>query len=204
MPRSRFQCFWTRKLELELIYFVRQREAIWKPAGNTNHDIQLKYKAYAEFAAKLGQGFTARSVRDRWVNIRSTFNHNLRKVKRTELAASSHMEAYNIPEYEHLEVRQVKEESELEVGTYKLNVRTDRPRHKKIIKQKKSSKCLKVIDNLIEALNPLLKIAPKPSYWFFGKHVAERLDCMRDVDAESASQEIMRLFNDWTQTDDFT
>lgn len=36
----------------------------------------------------------ARSVRDRWVNIRSTFNHNLRKVRRTQQNASSPDEVY--------------------------------------------------------------------------------------------------------------
>ena len=56
MPRK--PCYWTRKLELELVDFIREREFIWKPFGNTNHHIQQKYKAYAEFAAKLGRGFT--------------------------------------------------------------------------------------------------------------------------------------------------
>lgn len=56
MPRK--PCYWTRKLELELVEFVRQKEFIWKPIGNTNHLIQQKYKAYAEFAARLGRGFT--------------------------------------------------------------------------------------------------------------------------------------------------
>lgn len=50
--------YWTRKLELELVDFIREREFIWKPVGNTNYHIQQKYKAYAEFAAKLGRGFT--------------------------------------------------------------------------------------------------------------------------------------------------
>lgn len=56
MPRK--PCYWTRKLELELVDFVREREFIWKSFGNTNHHIQQKYRAYAEFAAKLGRGFT--------------------------------------------------------------------------------------------------------------------------------------------------
>nr|XP_026496117.1 uncharacterized protein LOC113400681 [Vanessa tameamea] len=92
MPRK--PCYWTRKLELELVDFVRQKEFIWKPIGNTNHLIQQKYKAYAEFAARLGRGFTARSVRDRWVNIRSTFNHNLRRVDKSRETAQSASEVY--------------------------------------------------------------------------------------------------------------
>lgn len=59
MPRK--PCYWTRKLELELVEFVRQREFIWKPFNNTNHQIQQKYKAYAEFAAKLGRGYSGKS-----------------------------------------------------------------------------------------------------------------------------------------------
>lgn len=58
MPRK--PCDWTRKLELELVEFVKQREFIWKPIGNTNHHILQKYKAYAEFAAILGRGFTGK------------------------------------------------------------------------------------------------------------------------------------------------
>lgn len=133
---SRSGSYWTRKLELELIEFIKQRECVWKPVGNTNHDIQKKYKAYAEFAALLDREFTgkfnhlqllvlftsghtaharclrnrlylhwhssdsagsnnfiflktllfisARTVRDRWVNIRSTFNHYLRKVEKSK------------------------------------------------------------------------------------------------------------------------
>ncbi|XP_075981910.1 uncharacterized protein LOC142980427 [Anticarsia gemmatalis] len=92
MPRK--PCFWTRKLELELVEFVRRREYIWRPFGNTNHHIQQKYKAYAEFAARLGCGFTARSVRDRWVNIRSTFNHNLRKVDKSKETAKCPQDIY--------------------------------------------------------------------------------------------------------------
>lgn len=52
------QCYWTRKLELELINFVRRRDFIWRQTGNTNHHIQQKYKAYAEFASIVGHGFT--------------------------------------------------------------------------------------------------------------------------------------------------
>lgn len=87
----------------------------------------------------------------------------------------------------------------MEIKTDQLNVRTDRPRHKKTLRPKNSNRCIKVIDNLIEALNPLLKKAPKPSYWFFGRHVTERLECMRNEDAKCASQEIMRLVDDWKQ-----
>ncbi|XP_035443370.2 uncharacterized protein LOC118271391 [Spodoptera frugiperda] len=92
MPRK--PCYWTRKLELDLVDFVHQREYIWRPAGNTNHHIQQKYKAYAEFAAILGRGFTARSVRERWVNIRSTFNHNHRRVERSKLKAKTASDIY--------------------------------------------------------------------------------------------------------------
>lgn len=54
------QCYWTRKLELDLISFVRQREFMWRQMGNTNYHIQQKYKAYAEFAATVGNGFTGK------------------------------------------------------------------------------------------------------------------------------------------------
>lgn len=60
MPRK--PCYWTRKLEFDLVAFVRQRDFIWRPAGNTNHQIQQKYKAYAEFAARLGRGFTGKYI----------------------------------------------------------------------------------------------------------------------------------------------
>lgn len=37
---------------------------------------------------------TARSVRDRWVNIRSTFNHNLRRVDKSKETAKSPAEVH--------------------------------------------------------------------------------------------------------------
>lgn len=45
----------------------------------------IRYKNYI---------FSARSVRDRWVNIRSTFNHNLRKVDKSRETAQSVSEVY--------------------------------------------------------------------------------------------------------------
>lgn len=45
----------------------------------------IRYKNYI---------FSARSVRDRWVNIRSTFNHNLRRVDKSRETAQSVSEVY--------------------------------------------------------------------------------------------------------------
>lgn len=91
MPRSeRKSYFWTRKLELELINFVRQREAIWRPAGNTNHDIQLKYKAYAEFAAKLGQGFTGKCLHSTPLQITTHLDLNNTTTHVTEFYVPRH------------------------------------------------------------------------------------------------------------------
>lgn len=53
-----------------------------------NHFMNLPYYAVIFFL------FSARSVRDRWVNIRSTFNHNLRRVERSKLKAKSVDEVY--------------------------------------------------------------------------------------------------------------
>lgn len=38
--------------------------------------------------------FSARSVRDRWVNIRSTFNHNLRRVEKSKETAQTQNQVY--------------------------------------------------------------------------------------------------------------
>ncbi|KAJ8728579.1 hypothetical protein PYW07_006275 [Mythimna separata] len=236
MPRK--PCYWTRKLELDLVAFVRQRDYIWRPAGNTNHQIQQKYKAYAEFAARLGRGFTARSVRDRWVNIRSTFNHNHRRVERSKLKANSPADIY-VPcwplwkplqflkdvckkeDYENfgpvsddfkdlttsLNVKE-EQQSELE-NDFELNIRqrsrrTDRPRRKAKTLQKsnKKSKCKQVIDDLLLAMNPLVaEPMPDQNYWFFGKHVTERLNSMRRIDSDSACHDIMSLLNEWQHCD---
>ncbi|CAH2268485.1 uncharacterized protein LOC120625143 [Pararge aegeria] len=224
MPRK--PCYWTRKLEFELVDFVRKREFIWKPIGNTNHHIQKKYKAYAEFASNLGCDFTARSVRDRWVNIRSTFNHNLRRVdKSKEMAQSSsdifvpcwplwkplqflreatkedsvNYDDYPMQDYKDLASKiEVKEESKPEFDT-ELNIRqrgerTNRPRRKSIKKLGHTSNCKKVLDNLITTMTPLLNTSSQKSqYWFFGRHVTERLSAMRKIDAECASRGIVQL-----------
>ncbi|KAL4715346.1 hypothetical protein ACJJTC_015117 [Scirpophaga incertulas] len=91
---SRKPCYWTRKLDLDLVEFIRENDFVWKSNGNTNYHIHQKYKAYAAFAAQLGRGFTAKSVRDRWVNIRSTFNHNLRRVVNSKKVAQRPADIY--------------------------------------------------------------------------------------------------------------
>ncbi|XP_053616185.1 uncharacterized protein LOC128678591 [Plodia interpunctella] len=229
MPRR--LCYWTRKLELDLVEFVQQRDFIWRPLGNTNHQIQQKYKAYAEFAAKLGVGYTARSVRDRWVNIRSTFHHNLRRVEKSKKTARSPAEVYvpswplwqplqflreaprkeevgNYENYghpEHYESRvQVKEELAPDSGVLCLRQRgerTNRPRHKD--HNNKVNKCKRVLDDLVKAMEPLVKLPRSPQesqhYWFFGKHVTERLNSMSERDAECASRDILMYLDSLSQ-----
>ncbi|XP_062527978.1 uncharacterized protein LOC101744637 [Bombyx mori] len=236
MPRK--PCYWTRKLELQLIDFVHQRDFVWKPVGNTNHDIQKKYRAYAEFAAKLGRGFTARSVRDRWVNIRSTFNHNLRRVEKSMKVAKSSAEIYvpcwplwkplqflkeiskkepnNIENFTTAEnyseeindaiKRECAVNNDLEIKIRQRSQRSDRPRRKKVkTLNKNGSKCMRIIDDLVKAVNPLANAVGKTEderYWFFGKHVTEQLNTMRTNDAECACQEIMTLLDEWPLCDD--
>ncbi|XP_013197958.2 uncharacterized protein LOC106140861 [Amyelois transitella] len=225
MPRR--LCFWTRKLELELVEFVRQREFIWKPLGNTNHQIQQKYKAYAEFAAKLGVGYTARSVRDRWVNIRSTFHHNLRRVEKSKITARSQADVYvpswplwkplqflrdgsgreevgnyeGYPPPDHFENNvAVKEEQGDDVlGTLRIRQRgdrTDRPKAKIHKKHHKINQCKRVLDDLVRAMTPLVdKPQASQDYWSFGRHVTERLNAMRERDAECASNDIIMFLD---------
>lgn len=99
-------------------------------------------------------------------------------------------------------------QSELE-NDFELNIRqrsrrTDRPRRKEIVQQKsnKKSKCKQVINDLLQAMNPLVaEPLPEQNYWFFGKHVTERLNSMRRIDSDSACQDIMRLLNEWQPCD---
>ncbi|KAG6448522.1 uncharacterized protein LOC115442427 [Manduca sexta] len=236
MPRKTI--YWTRKLELQLVEFVRQREFIWKPLGNTNHHIQQKYKAYAEFAANLGRGFTARSVRDRWVNIRSTFNHNVRRVDKSKETAASPADVYvpcwplwkplqflrdvsvredsgvvtyepnSGPEVSEMPLKQeIQFEEDKELLTIRQRgQRTDRPRRKmKFHPNIKDIDCQKVLDDLRIAMRPLITNTNNDnedqSYWFFGKHITERLNCMRTEDAECASRDILALLENWPTND---
>ncbi|RVE51185.1 hypothetical protein evm_004150 [Chilo suppressalis] len=240
MPRK--PCYWTRKLELDLVDFVRERDFIWKPYGNTNHHIQQKYKAYAEFAAKLGRGFTARSVRDRWVNIRSTFNHNLRRVDKSKEMANTPADVYvpcwplwkplqflkdvqrkdEILNFKGFPVHADYSENHLQPKIEQNNCleyddnealrirqrgqRTDRPRRKtSSVLRKSREQCMAVIEDLLTAMKPInnMNSDQTDSYWFFGRHVTERLNCMREEDAESACEEIMKLLNN-CQADGYT
>ncbi|GBP70305.1 hypothetical protein EVAR_52324_1 [Eumeta japonica] len=275
MPRR--TCYWTRKLELDLVELVKKREFIWKPIGNTNHHIQQKYKGFAEIATILGNGFTeleelldedssqiqkefaitlevtqqavlhhlkllrmihkqARLVRDRWVNIRSTFNHNVRRVIKSKLTAKSSNEIY-VPcwplwkplqflkdVYSKNETNQnvdvnktgielvndptVKEEVQSDIEENLLEIRqrgqrTDRPRHRgrvhlELKRHRDSDKCKRVLNDLIRTIAPLTETPLQDSqqtYWFFGKHVVERLNNMRPLDARCATHEIFELLN---------
>ncbi|XP_041970098.1 uncharacterized protein LOC121726687 [Aricia agestis] len=229
MPRK--PCYWTRKLELELVNFVREREYIWKPTGNTNHHIEQKYRAYAEFAAQLGRGFTARSVRDRWVNIRNTFNHNLRKVDRTTEAAKTPEDIYvpcwplwkplqflrevykkdtdpnSIPVQPELHYADTTIKDETNTEETELNIRQRvRPKEKppkqpKLYKNK--NKCKQVVDDLVKAMAPLTgqDSYEHERYWFFGRHITEQLNAMRERDAQCASQEILNVLESISNED---
>lgn len=110
----------------------------------------------------------------------------------------------NYPNYEHL-VLKVKEEtySEIEdvVNIRQRAERTNKPRRKS---KANSNKCVQVLDNLIQAMKPLVRRTyPEQSYWFFGKHVTERLNCMRDMDAKCASRDIMNLLTEWSSEEIF-
>ena len=102
----------------------------------------------------------------------------------------------------------VKEEQQSEIeNDFKVNIRqrsrrTDRPRRKTkpLPKSIKQTKCKQVIDDLLLAMNPLVAdMLPDQNYWFFGKHVTERLNSMRSMDANSACRDIISLLNEWQQ-----
>ncbi|CAK1542483.1 unnamed protein product [Leptosia nina] len=215
MPRR--TCYWSRRLDFQLVEFIRKKDIIWKPVGNTNHHIQQKYKAYAEFASKLGREFTARSVRDRWANIRSTFNHNLRKVLKSEKMAKNQDEVYTpcwplwkalqflrdptkseesvLEEYSTLEGKPENFEADLDEPPINLRQRGQHiysPQKYKSSKRK-MKQCKEVLDNLIVTMSPLNVPSQGQNYWFFGRHVTERLNTMRLVDAKCARREILKL-----------
>lgn len=45
-------------------------------------------------------------------------------------------------------------------------------------------------------MNPVMCSNKDKQYWFFGRHVTERLNCMRKLDADCASREIMKILSD--------
>lgn len=95
-------------------------------------------------------------------------------------------------------------EIDLDLNIRQRGQRTNRPRHKMGILQKgrKTSKCKQVLDDLLHAMKPLeTQPLPDTEYWFFGKHVTERLNAMRPIDAEAASTIIINLLNGWQSTE---
>lgn len=83
--------------------------------------------------------------------------------------------------------------------------RTNRPRTQKLIPKPKNSKCKRVIDDLIMAMKPLTSAAQQQdqSYWFFGKHVTERLNNMKDIDSDIAIREIMRVLEEFMPNESY-
>lgn len=81
--------------------------------------------------------------------------------------------------------------------------RTDRPRNKENIQftpidQKKKVKCRRLLEDLLKSMKPLSDMQMEEysdNYWFFGKHVIERLNSMREEDSICASKEIMKLIS---------
>lgn len=88
--------------------------------------------------------------------------------------------------------------------TRSLNIRqrgqrTDRPRHKTLNTTSISNnKCIKVLDDLIQAMKPFSNSGndEDTSFWFFGRHVTQRLNSMREEDAECASRDILMLLDE--------
>ncbi|XP_068623179.1 uncharacterized protein [Battus philenor] len=72
--------FWTRKMNLKLVYFIKNKPNIWNPNHPKYTSAECKDQTYAEFAAQYGDKFTGRAVKNRWTNIRSTFAKYLRKL----------------------------------------------------------------------------------------------------------------------------
>lgn len=100
------------------------------------------------------------------------------------------------------EEQQSELENDLEINIRQRSRRTDRPRHKtKLLpKSVKKTRCKQVINDLLMAMNPFVaEVLPEQNYWFFGKHVTERLNSMRSIDAHSACHDIMSLLNEWQQ-----
>lgn len=83
--------------------------------------------------------------------------------------------------------------------------RTNRPRIRKLIAKPKNSKCKRVIDDLITAMKPLTNTTQQQdqSYWFFGKHVTETLNNMRDVDSDMAIRDIMRVLEEFMPNESY-
>lgn len=100
---------------------------------------------------------------------------------------------------------EVKEESQ-SIYNPVLNIRqrgerTNRPKRRPINKFTRTSECKKVLDDLLKAMNPLLNTSmEKRQYWYFGRHVTERLNAMRKIDAECASREIVQLLENTENT----
>lgn len=75
--------------------------------------------------------------------------------------------------------------------------RTNRPRKQILITKAKNTNCEQIIDDLITAMKPLINTnqTQDQSYWFFGKHVTEQLNNMRDADSDIAVREILRVLD---------
>lgn len=80
--------------------------------------------------------------------------------------------------------------------------RTNRPRQKMKIEAtsvdlKKNVKCKRLLGDLVKAMKPLSAKVDNDvqSYWFFGKHVTERLNSMRKENAICALRDIQELLN---------
>ncbi|XP_045539550.1 uncharacterized protein LOC106711103 isoform X2 [Papilio machaon] len=84
--------FWTRKMNLKLVYFIKNNPNVWNPKHPKYTSVEHKDQTYAEFAALYGNKFTGQAVKNRWTNIRSTFANYLRKFK----ASRANGEEYKI------------------------------------------------------------------------------------------------------------
>lgn len=88
---------------------------------------------------------------------------------------------------------------DVEIGIRQRGQRTDRPRRKTKVtkKAKNNTRCIQVIDELLQAMRPLTtEPSPDQPYWFFAKHVVGSLNSMRKLDAECAVHDILKLLDE--------
>ncbi|XP_064457247.1 uncharacterized protein LOC135368101 isoform X2 [Ornithodoros turicata] len=90
----------TYDLERQLIAMVEERKCLWYAKDENYHRKQTKENAFRDIADKLDPKCTA--VKNRWANLRSQFQRELRKIRESLQSANNPSELY-VPKWGHFQ-----------------------------------------------------------------------------------------------------
>ncbi|CAK1589090.1 unnamed protein product [Parnassius mnemosyne] len=199
--------FWTRKMNLKLVYFIQSKPNIWNPKHPKYTSMEDRDQTYAEFAAQYGDKFTGQAVKNRWTNIRSTFANYLRKLNASRASGEEYKINWHLwkPCQFLMRVNKTvkdstqnfKEENEKNViEKHAYSNEDDSMSENNFTNDTYSGYCKNIVESLVEVFKRIQNDAfglENTKYSRIGQLVAKKLSHMNSYEASKATKRITEI-----------